>query len=70
MCILNTEGCNIFENFSSKDYTRCLDLMQEIILGKSFVANFIVGKEFCVKFVLTLKLNLLMTRQLPILRTI
>ncbi|KZS09939.1 putative cAMP and cAMP-inhibited cGMP 3',5'-cyclic phosphodiesterase 10A [Daphnia magna] len=33
MCILNTEGCNIFENLSSKDYTRCLDLMQDIILA-------------------------------------
>lgn len=35
MCILNTEGCNIFENLTSKDYTRCLDLMQDIILGKT-----------------------------------
>lgn len=34
MCILNTEGCNIFENLSSRDYTRCLDLMQDIILGR------------------------------------
>ncbi len=34
MCILNTEGCNIFEHLSSQDYTRCLDLLQEIILGK------------------------------------
>jgi len=33
MCILNTESCNIFENLSSVDYTRCLDLMQDIILA-------------------------------------
>lgn len=33
MCIINTLGCNIFENLSSVDYTRCLDLMQDIILG-------------------------------------
>ncbi|XP_046438368.1 cGMP-dependent 3',5'-cyclic phosphodiesterase-like [Daphnia pulex] len=33
MCIINTLGCNIFENLSSGDYTRCLDLMQDIILA-------------------------------------
>ena len=52
MCILNTEGCNIFENLSSKDYTRCLDLMQDIILGNNhhyslivFVLEFLI--DFC-----------------------
>jgi len=38
MCIINTLGCNIFENLSSGDYTRCLDLMQDIILG---IENFL-----------------------------
>ncbi|XP_050417227.1 cGMP-dependent 3',5'-cyclic phosphodiesterase isoform X1 [Patella vulgata] len=33
MCILNTEGCNIFENLSSMHYTQVLDLMREIILA-------------------------------------
>ncbi|CAE1170954.1 PDE2A [Acanthosepion pharaonis] len=33
MCILNTEGCNIFENLPSKEYTRVLDLMRDIILA-------------------------------------
>ncbi|KAJ8028821.1 cGMP-dependent 3',5'-cyclic phosphodiesterase [Holothuria leucospilota] len=33
MCILNTEGCNIFENLSRKDYQQVLDLMQDIILA-------------------------------------
>ncbi|XP_071847542.1 cGMP-dependent 3',5'-cyclic phosphodiesterase-like isoform X2 [Apostichopus japonicus] len=33
MCILNTEGCNIFENLSRKDYQNVLDLMQDIILA-------------------------------------
>lgn len=33
MCILNTDSCNIFENLSSNDYTRCLDLMQDLILA-------------------------------------
>ncbi|XP_061164662.1 cGMP-dependent 3',5'-cyclic phosphodiesterase-like isoform X2 [Saccostrea echinata] len=33
MCIVNTEGCNIFENLSSKDYTSVLDLVRDIILA-------------------------------------
>ena len=40
MCILNTESCNIFENLSSSDYTRCLDLMQDIILGNESILKF------------------------------
>uniref|UniRef100_A0AAY4AZG3 Phosphodiesterase n=1 Tax=Denticeps clupeoides TaxID=299321 RepID=A0AAY4AZG3_9TELE len=31
--VLNTEGCNIFEQFSRKDYQRMLDLMCDIILA-------------------------------------
>ncbi|XP_076446351.1 cGMP-dependent 3',5'-cyclic phosphodiesterase-like [Babylonia areolata] len=33
MCILNTEGSNLFENLSSKDYQKVLDLMRDIILA-------------------------------------
>ncbi|BFZ15143.1 hypothetical protein BsWGS_18182 [Bradybaena similaris] len=33
MCILNTEGSNLFENLSSKEYQIVLDLMREIILA-------------------------------------
>ncbi|KAL8598744.1 cGMP-dependent 3',5'-cyclic phosphodiesterase [Nucella lapillus] len=33
MCILNTEGSNIFENLSSKEYQQVLDLMRDIILA-------------------------------------
>ncbi|XP_060080047.1 uncharacterized protein LOC132559446, partial [Ylistrum balloti] len=33
MCIVNTDGCNIFENLSSKDYQQALDLMRDIILA-------------------------------------
>ncbi|XP_052719899.1 cGMP-dependent 3',5'-cyclic phosphodiesterase-like isoform X1 [Crassostrea angulata] len=33
MCIVNTDGCNIFENLSSKDYTTVLDLVRDIILA-------------------------------------
>ena len=33
MCILNTEGCNILENLSEKEYTECLDLIRDNILA-------------------------------------
>lgn len=33
MCILNTEGCNIFENVSRKEYEQLLDLIRDIILS-------------------------------------
>jgi len=33
MCILNTEGCNILDNLSKSDYTRCLDLIRDNILA-------------------------------------
>ncbi|XP_069130553.1 uncharacterized protein [Argopecten irradians] len=33
MCIVNTDGCNLFENLSSKDYQTALDLMRDIILA-------------------------------------
>ncbi|XP_021362109.1 cGMP-dependent 3',5'-cyclic phosphodiesterase-like isoform X1 [Mizuhopecten yessoensis] len=33
MCIVNTDGCNLFENLSSKDYQQALDLMRDIILA-------------------------------------
>ena len=34
MCILNTDGCNILESLSQADYTKCLDLFRDIILGE------------------------------------
>ena len=33
MCILNTEGCNILESLSKKEYTECLDTIRDIILA-------------------------------------
>uniref|UniRef100_T1J3H1 3',5'-cyclic-GMP phosphodiesterase n=1 Tax=Strigamia maritima TaxID=126957 RepID=T1J3H1_STRMM len=33
MCILNTEGCNVFENLSRKEYTKILDLIRDLILA-------------------------------------
>lgn len=33
LCILNTEGCNIFENLSCQQYSKILDLMRDMILA-------------------------------------
>ncbi|XP_067948113.1 cGMP-dependent 3',5'-cyclic phosphodiesterase-like [Watersipora subatra] len=33
MCILNTQGCNIFENVSRIEYQQLLDLIREVILS-------------------------------------
>jgi cGMP-dependent 3',5'-cyclic phosphodiesterase len=33
MCILNTDGCNIFETLDETEYVKCLDLLRDIILG-------------------------------------
>lgn len=33
MCVLNSEGCNIFENVSRKEYEQLLDLIRDIILA-------------------------------------
>ncbi|CAK9804564.1 cGMP-dependent 3',5'-cyclic phosphodiesterase [Anthophora plagiata] len=40
MCILNTEGCNIFENFNSKEYSEALDLLRNNILATDLAAHF------------------------------
>lgn len=44
MCILNTEGCNVFENLSSKDYQLALDLMRDIILATDLAHHFKILK--------------------------
>ncbi|VDP76712.1 unnamed protein product [Schistosoma mattheei] len=33
ICVLNTEGCNIFENVSKEDYGQLLDHIRDIILA-------------------------------------
>ncbi|XP_035224844.1 cGMP-dependent 3',5'-cyclic phosphodiesterase-like isoform X2 [Stegodyphus dumicola] len=33
MAILNTDGCNVLENLSRKEYTQCLDCMRDVILA-------------------------------------
>ncbi|XP_060579444.1 cGMP-dependent 3',5'-cyclic phosphodiesterase-like [Ruditapes philippinarum] len=45
MCILNTEGCNVFENLNSKDYQHVLDLMREIILATDLAHHFKILKN-------------------------
>ncbi|BFZ24366.1 hypothetical protein BsWGS_27405 [Bradybaena similaris] len=45
MCILNTEGSNLFENLSSKEYQTVLDLMREIILATDLAHHLGLVKE-------------------------
>ena len=33
LCILNTEGCNIFESVTRREYQQLLDLIRDIILS-------------------------------------
>ncbi|XP_076231861.1 cGMP-dependent 3',5'-cyclic phosphodiesterase [Calliopsis andreniformis] len=40
MCILNTEGCNIFENFNSEEYSEALDLLRSNILATDLASHF------------------------------
>ncbi|XP_043259478.1 cGMP-dependent 3',5'-cyclic phosphodiesterase-like isoform X2 [Colletes gigas] len=40
MCILNTEDCNIFENFNSKEYSEALDLLRNNILATDLASHF------------------------------
>ncbi|XP_077468194.1 phosphodiesterase 2A isoform X1 [Stigmatopora argus] len=45
IAILNTQGCNIFEKFSRKDYQRMLDLMREIILATDLAHHLRIFKD-------------------------
>ena len=40
MCILNTENCNIFENFNSDEYSEALDLLRNNILATDLASHF------------------------------
>lgn len=40
MCILNTEGCNIFENLDSNEYSEALDLLRSNILATDLASHF------------------------------
>lgn len=45
MAILNTDGCNIFENLSRQEYTDCLDQMRDIILATDLAHHFRIVQE-------------------------
>ncbi|XP_053564750.1 cGMP-dependent 3',5'-cyclic phosphodiesterase isoform X2 [Bombina bombina] len=45
IAILNSHGCNIFEQFSRKDYQRMLDLMREIILATDLAHHLRIFKD-------------------------
>ncbi|KAJ8347833.1 hypothetical protein SKAU_G00264220 [Synaphobranchus kaupii] len=45
IAILNTQGCNIFDKFSRKDYQRMLDLMREIILATDLAHHLRIFKD-------------------------
>ena len=40
MCIINTEGCNIFENLKSEEYSEALDLLRNNILATDLASHF------------------------------
>ncbi|XP_017893026.1 cGMP-dependent 3',5'-cyclic phosphodiesterase-like isoform X2 [Ceratina calcarata] len=40
MCILNTDGCNVFEDCSSEEYGDVLDLLKDNILATDLAAHF------------------------------
>ncbi|KAK2585797.1 hypothetical protein KPH14_010402 [Odynerus spinipes] len=40
MCILNTEGCNIFANFNSQEYRNALDFLKKNILATDLASHF------------------------------
>uniref|UniRef100_A0A803JS08 Phosphodiesterase n=1 Tax=Xenopus tropicalis TaxID=8364 RepID=A0A803JS08_XENTR len=45
IAILNSQGCNILEQFSRKDYQRMLDLMRDIILATDLAHHLRIFKE-------------------------
>lgn len=40
MCILNTEGCNIFENCNSEHYAEILNMLKNNILATDLASHF------------------------------
>ncbi|XP_071454561.1 cGMP-dependent 3',5'-cyclic phosphodiesterase-like [Hetaerina americana] len=45
MCILNTEGCNIFESLQQAEYKRCLDLLRHLILATDLAQHLRIFNE-------------------------
>ncbi|CAH0557009.1 unnamed protein product [Brassicogethes aeneus] len=40
LCILNTEGCNFLESLNHEDYSRCLDLINHMILATDLASHY------------------------------
>ncbi|XP_022238253.1 cGMP-dependent 3',5'-cyclic phosphodiesterase-like [Limulus polyphemus] len=45
MAIINTEGCNVFESLSRKEYTQCLDYVRDIILATDLAHHLRITKN-------------------------
>lgn len=45
VCMLNTEGCNILDGIPREQYTKCLDLIRDLILATDLASHFRVFKE-------------------------
>lgn len=45
LCILNSYGCNIFENMDSEQYSHILDLIRDIILATDLGRHFKIVKQ-------------------------
>ncbi|XP_046417242.1 cGMP-dependent 3',5'-cyclic phosphodiesterase-like isoform X2 [Neodiprion virginianus] len=45
MCILNTDGCNIFESLSSEEYSEVLDLLRNNILSTDLTSHFRMAEQ-------------------------
>uniref|UniRef100_A0A1I8IRH7 Phosphodiesterase n=1 Tax=Macrostomum lignano TaxID=282301 RepID=A0A1I8IRH7_9PLAT len=45
VCILNREGCNVFENLSEKEYSAVLDIIRDIILATDLAHHLKIKSE-------------------------
>ncbi|PAA84003.1 hypothetical protein BOX15_Mlig033223g1 [Macrostomum lignano] len=45
VCILNREGCNVFENLSEKEYSAVLDIIRDIILATDLAHHLKIRKD-------------------------
>ncbi|PNF17627.1 cGMP-dependent 3',5'-cyclic phosphodiesterase [Cryptotermes secundus] len=45
VCMLNTEGCNILDGIPREQYTKCLDLIRDLILATDLASHFRVFEE-------------------------
>lgn len=45
LCILNSEGCNVFNGLSKSDYSRALDFIRDIILATDLAHHLRILKQ-------------------------